>query len=181
MNAFEAGSHLVVRLGTLRECFSERDELFAPPSSTFVPTRKEANVPNVNTLPGEDVFYLDSRVLPRENLADVMREIRRICDGIERDFGVQVEIQEVQKASSPPTSVDAPIVATIRNAIRQVYGVEGSAVGIGAGTVGAFLRAAEIPTVVWSRIEETAHQPNESCLVGNMLGDSLVMALAMIA
>ena len=181
LNAFEAGSHLVVRLGALRERFKATDELFSPPASTFVPTRKEANVPNVNTLPGEDVFYLDSRVLPREDLAKVTGEIRRICDSIEADFGVRVQVEEVQKASSPPTSPDAPIVTTLRNAIRHVYGVEASTVGIGGGTVGAYLRAAGIPTVVWSRIEETAHQPNEHCLVENMLGDSLVMALAMVS
>ena len=179
MNAFEAGSHLVVRLTALRERFKALDSLFSPPTSTFVPTRKEANVPNINTLPGEDVFYMDSRVLPREKLDEVMREVRASCDAVERDFGVSVEVEEVQRASSPPTSPDAPIVSTLRNAIRQVYGVEGSPVGIGGGTVGAYLRAQGIPTAVWSRIEETAHQPNEYCLVDNMLGDSLVMALAM--
>jgi len=179
VNAFEAGSHLVVRLAALRDRFNATDQLFSPPTSTFVPTRKEANVPNVNTLPGEDVFYLDSRVLPQESLSTVLEEIRRICDGVERDFGVQVGVEEVQKASSPPTSPDAPIIATIRDAIRQVYGVDASTIGIGGGTVGAYLRSAGIPTVVWSRIEETAHQPNEYCLVSNMLGDCLVMALAM--
>jgi succinyl-diaminopimelate desuccinylase len=179
VNAFEAGSHLVVRLAALRERFNATDQLFSPPTSTFVPTRKEANVPNVNTLPGEDVFYVDSRVLPQESLSTVLGEIRRICDGVERDFGVQVRVEEVQKASSPPTSPDAPIIATIRDAVRQVYGVDASTIGIGGGTVGAYLRSAGIPTVVWSRIEETAHQPNEYCLVSNMLGDCLVMALAM--
>ncbi len=181
VNAFEAGSHLVVRLGSLRERFNATDGLFSPPTSTFVPTRKEANVPNVNTLPGEDVFYLDSRVLPRENLDQVLAEIRGICDGIESDFGVKVRVEEVQKAFSPPTAPGAPIVSILRNAIRQVYGVEASTVGIGGGTVGAYLRTAGIPTVVWSRIEETAHQPNEYSLVGNMLGDSLVMALSMVS
>jgi succinyl-diaminopimelate desuccinylase len=180
VNAFEAGSHLVVRLGALRERFGAIDHLFSPPTSTFVPTRKEANVPNINTLPGEDVFYLDSRVLPSEDLDHVMAEIRSISDGVERDFGVKVRVEEMQKASSPPTSPDAPIVATLRSAIRRVYGVEAGTVGIGGGTVGAYLRAAGIPTVVWSRIEETAHQPNEYCSISNMLGDSLVMALAMI-
>jgi succinyl-diaminopimelate desuccinylase len=165
----------------LRERFNATDQLFTPPTSTFVPTRKEANVPNVNTLPGEDVFYLDSRVLPREDLGAVMRDIRGICDGIERDFGVTVDVEEVQKASSPPTTPDAPIVEILRNAIRRVYGVEAATIGIGGGTVGAYLRAAGIPTVVWSRIEETAHQPNEYCLISNMLGDCLVMALAMVS
>ncbi|HVO40625.1 MAG TPA: M20 family metallo-hydrolase [Spirochaetia bacterium] len=180
INAFEAGSHLVVRLARLRERFGDRDDLFSPPASTFVPTRKEANVPNVNTLPGEDVFYLDSRVLPRHDLADVLKEVRAICTTVEKDFGVTVEVEQVQKGGSPPTPADAPVVSTMRRAIKGVYGVDASLVGIGGGTVGAWLRMAGIPTVVWSRIEETAHQPNEYCVIDNMVGDSMVMARAML-
>jgi succinyl-diaminopimelate desuccinylase len=180
INAFEAGSHLVVRLTRLRERFGDRDDLFSPPTSTFVPTRKEANVPNVNTLPGEDVFYLDSRVLPRHDLADVLKEISAICGTVERDCGVTIEVEQVQKGGSPPTPADAPVVSTMRRAIKGVYGVDASLVGIGGGTVGAWLRMAGIPTVVWSRIEETAHQPNEYCVIDNMVGDSLVMATAML-
>jgi succinyl-diaminopimelate desuccinylase len=180
INAFEAGSHLVVRLGALAERFPSRDQLFDPPLSTFTPTKKEANVPNINTLPGEDVFHLDCRVLPRENLDEVMSEIRSICDGIQRDFAVGVDIQQVQRASSPPTSADSPIVSSLKRSIRDVYGVEGRTVGIGGGTVGAFLRKEGIPTVVWGKIEEAAHQPNEYCLLGNLMGDALVMAQLML-
>jgi succinyl-diaminopimelate desuccinylase len=180
INAFEAGSHLVVRLGALAERFSARDQLFDPPLSTFTPTKKEANVPNINTLPGEDVFHLDCRVLPRENLDEVMSEIRAICDGIQRDFAVGIDIQPVQRASSPQTPADAPIVASLKRSIRDVYGVEGRTVGIGGGTVGAFLRKEGIPTVVWGKIEEAAHQPNEHCLLGNLLGDARVMAQLML-
>ena len=181
INAFAAGSHLVVRLGALAERFSARDMLFAPPVSTFTPTKKEANVPNINTLPGEDVFHLDCRVLPRESLVEVLGAIRELSDGVQRDFGVTVEIQEVQKASSPPTPSDAPVVASLKRAIRAVYGVQAVPVGIGGGTVGAFLRKKGIPTVVWSRLEEMAHQPNEYCLLSNLMGDALVMALMMLS
>ena len=178
VNAFEAGSHLVVRLTALRERFNALDSFSLRPLH-LCPDAKRGERSQHQHPPREDVFYMDSRVLPREKLDEVMREIRASCDVVERDFGVSVEVEEVQRASSPPTSPDAPIVSTLRNAIRQVYGVEGSPVGIGGGTVGAYLRAQGIPTAVWSRIEETAHQPNEYCLVDNMLGDSLVMALAM--
>jgi succinyl-diaminopimelate desuccinylase len=181
INAFEAGSHLVTRLGVLREQFAARDELFDPPVSTFTPTKKEANVPNINTLPGEDVFYLDCRVLPRENLDEVMKAIRVVCDQIQGEFGVGVAIHEVQRASSPPTPADAPVISSLRKAIKAVYGVEGRIVGIGGGTVGAYLRLRGIPTVVWGKIAETAHQPNEYCLVDNLSGDSLVMALMMLS
>jgi succinyl-diaminopimelate desuccinylase len=181
INAFAAGSHLVVRLGDLAGRFGARDELFEPPVSTFTPTKKEANVPNINTLPGEDVFHLDCRVLPREDLGVVMGAIREICDGVQRDFGVAVEVQEIQKGSSPPTPVDAAVVSSLKRAIGAVYGVQAVPVGIGGGTVGAFLRKKGIPTVVWSRLEEMAHQPNEYCLLSNLEGDALVMALMMLS
>jgi succinyl-diaminopimelate desuccinylase len=179
VNAFEAGSHLVVRLGGLAGTFPQADRLFDPPVSTFVPTKKEANVPNVNTIPGDDAFCVDCRVLPSIDLDAVMAEIRRTADGIERDFGVTVEVQTVQRASSPATRADAPIVTSLAAAVRDVYGVEARTIGIGGGTVGAVLRARGISTAVWSRIEETAHQPNESCLVANMIGDAVVMGLLM--
>jgi len=67
-NAFRAASHLVVRLDGLAGVFDARDPLYDPPESTFEPTKKEANVPNVNTIPGEDVFFSglpDPAALPR--------------------------------------------------------------------------------------------------------------------
>jgi succinyl-diaminopimelate desuccinylase len=73
------------------------------------------------------------------------------------------------------------VVASLKRAINAVYGVQGVAVGIGGGTVGAFLRKKGIPTVVWSRLEEMAHQPNEYCLMSNLMGDALVMALMMLS
>jgi len=180
INAFEAGSHLVVRLGSLAQRYDARDPLFDPEVSTFTPTKKEANVPNVNTMPGEDVFYLDSRVLPREDVDEVLAHIRSICDGVQRDFGVGVDIQTVQRTSSPPTASDAPIVAALKRAVKEVYGVDGRTVGVGGGTVGAFLRKIGIPTVIWGKLGNAAHQPNEFCLLPNLMGDALVMARLMM-
>ncbi|HEY9594334.1 MAG TPA: M20 family metallo-hydrolase, partial [Spirochaetia bacterium] len=180
INAFYAGSHLVVRLAKLSEIYSATDPLFDPPVSTFTPTKKDANVPNINTMPGEDVFHLDCRVLPRENPDEVMKTIRRICDEVEKDFGVGIEIQTVQKSSSPSTPANAPIVAALSRAVKSVYGVQARTIGIGGGTVGAYLRERGIPTVVWGKLDDSAHQPNEHCLIPNVMGDALVMALMML-
>jgi len=65
--------------------------------------------------------------------------------------------------------------------VREVYGVEGKAIGIGGGSVAAYLRNAGLDAVVWSRMEETAHQPNESALVANIIGDAKVFASLMLA
>jgi succinyl-diaminopimelate desuccinylase len=180
VNAFAAASHLVVRLGELPSVYSEQDALFDPPISTFTPTKKEANVPNINTIPGDDVFYLDCRVLPEIELDGVLGRIRDIADGVQRDFGVEISLDVVQRAFSPSTAADAPLVSALARAIGEVYGVKAKTVGIGGGTVGAYLRKAGVQTVVWSRIAETAHMPNEECLVSNMMGDCAVMASLML-
>jgi len=48
--------------------------------------------------------------------------------------------------------------------------------GIGGGTVAAFFRKAGIPAAVWSTMDDTAHSPDEYCLVENMLNDAKVFA-----
>jgi len=52
INAFKAASDLVTRYQKLYKKFPKKDRLYEPPISTFEPTKKENNVPNVNTLPG---------------------------------------------------------------------------------------------------------------------------------
>lgn len=176
-NAFLAASHLVVRLHDLHRIFDASDPLYHPPESTFQPTKKEMNVPNVNTIPGEDVFYLDSRVLPQYPLARVFEQIREMTDAVERQFGVTIEIEAVQSVQAPPpTSVDAPVVRALQEAIRDVYGVTATPHGIGAGTVAAYFRQEGYPVAVWCRIGKTAHQPDEHCLIDNMMGNAKVYA-----
>jgi succinyl-diaminopimelate desuccinylase len=46
--------------------------------------------------------------------------------------------------------------------------------------VGAYLRNAGIDSVVWSRLDESAHQPNEYAVIDNIIGDAKVMALLML-
>lgn len=174
-NAFRAASHLVVKLEALQSIFDAVDPRYDPPASTFEPTKKEPNVPNINTIPGDDVFYLDCRVLPQYDLEDVLERMRKAADEVESAFGVAVEISEVQKLQAPPpTPDDAPVVRALREAIRDVYGVSAAPVGIGGGTVAAFFRSQGLPAAVWSRIGQNAHQPNESCLIENMIGNAKV-------
>ena len=55
-NAFVAASALVLELDRLKKRFSRKNPLFTPDVSTFVPSKKEANIPNINTVPGDDAF-----------------------------------------------------------------------------------------------------------------------------
>lgn len=179
VNAFRAASDLVVRLGSLRQTFAQRDPLFDPPVSTFEPTKKEPNVPNVNTVPGDDVFYLDSRVLPTVPLAAVEAEVRRLAAEVEREHGVTIALEDVQREqAAPPTSPEADVVRLIADAARRVYGVTAVPQGIGGGTVAAVFRDLGLPAAVYARLDESAHQPDEYCLLDNLIGDAKVFALA---
>ncbi len=177
VNAFKAASFLITELETLHRRFPARDRLFDPPLSTFEPTKKESNVPNINTIPGEDVFYLDSRILPAYAVETVEKKIRALADRIEARFGVRVEIEVKQKApAAPPTSARAPVVQALKRAIKAVYKKDAKAAGIGGGTVAALFRHSGFPAACWSKIEDTAHQPNEYCVIDNMVGDAKVYA-----
>jgi succinyl-diaminopimelate desuccinylase len=177
VNAHYAAAHLITRLHALYGIFNRSDKVFDPPISTFEATKKEANVPNVNTIPGEDVFYLDMRVLPGIDLSDVDREIGKIAGGVEKEFGVKIETAPVQKeVAAPATPVDSPVVVALSKAIREVYAVEPKPMGIGGGTVAAFFRRNGYNAVVWSKIDDTCHQPNEYTTIEGMAGDSKVLA-----
>ena len=177
VNAFVAASDLVLRLHALeKSVFTARDSLFEPDRTTINPTKKEANVPNVNTIPGDDVFCVDMRILPQYPVAMAMAEARKAADAIEAQYKVKVTFEVLQSNESKATPADAPVVGKLKQAVKEVYGVEAKAIGIGGGTVGAYLRKAGYDCVVWARMEETAHQPNESALIENVIGDALVFA-----
>ncbi|MGV8040105.1 MAG: M20 family metallo-hydrolase [Thermoanaerobaculaceae bacterium] len=181
-NAFRAASDFVVRLQSLYSTFGATDPLYAPPISTFEPTKKEPNVPNVNTIPGDDVFFVDSRVLPCYPLTEVEAEIRRLAAEVEAAHGVTIAFEDVQRAqAAPPTSPDADVVRLVLAAIEKVHGVVPAPRGIGGGTVAAVFRQLGLPAVVYSRIEETAHQPDESCILDNLIADAKVFCLSLLA
>lgn len=177
VNAFAAAAGFASRVHGLYNVFDHQDKLFEPPTSTFEPTKKEANVPNVNTIPGDDVFYIDCRVLPKYKLDEVEAVLRKWADEIEAADNVKIKISSLQRAeAAPPTAPDAPVVEALKRAIERVYKTEASVCGIGGGTVAALFRRKGFAAAVWSRIYETAHQPNEHTDVPFILGDAKVFA-----
>lgn len=177
INAFKAASNLVVKLNRLYEIFDARDEVFSPPISTFEPTKKDANVPNVNTIPGEDVFHLDCRLLPRYSVKELFREVRKICDKVEKEFSVKIEFDTTQLAeAAPPTPSNAEVVQKLKKGIKEIYRIDARPMGIGGGTVAALFRREGLNVAVWSAIDDVCHQPNEYCVISNMVKDAKVFA-----
>jgi len=180
VNAYVAAADLTVRLHFgLSEKFCEKDPLFTPDYSTFQPTKKEPNVPNINTIPGEDVFYLDMRVLPLHSVDDILTEVDRIKAEVEKKHRVTITCNVGQRNESPPTSPDSPLIKFLSKNVEEVYKVKTKNVGIGGGTFAAFLRNVGIDCAVWARLGHSAHQPNEFALIDSILGDAKVMALMM--
>lgn len=176
-NTLVATADLIMRLQELYTQFPDEDPLFNPAHSTFEPTRKEENVPNVNTVPGYDVFYVDCRVLPSYSPDEVLASVRAMADVVEQARGVKIAIDIVQRTeAAPPTSPDSEIVVRLTAGIQAVYGTQAVPTGIGGGTVASFLRRRGHPCAVWATCVHNAHQPNESSCISTQLGDAKVMA-----
>ena len=180
-NAFLAACDLALRIHALETTvFNAHDPLFQPDRTTLSPTKKEANVPNVNTIPGDDVFYVDMRILPRYSIDQVLAEVSKLMREVETVHGVKMSFESVQRNESKATKPDAPVVLRLARAIKEVYGVDAKPIGIGGGTVGAYLRNDGFDCVVWARLDETAHQPNENAKIENIIGDAKVFASLML-
>lgn len=176
-NAFLAACDLALRIHALETSFfTARNPLFSPDRTTINPTKKEANVPNVNTIPGDDIFYVDMRILPEYPVATALAELRKLADAVEQQYSVNISFEIVQSNESRATPADAPVVAELARAVKSMYGVDAKPIGIGGGTVGAYIRKAGFDCVVWARMNETAHQPDESAEIANIVGDAKVFA-----
>ena len=175
-NAFSAGMEFATRAEkALKERYDKEDRLYDRPRSTFEPTKKEANVPNVNTIPGEDVLYFDCRVLPEYRLDDVFQFMRGMADQVEKEREVKIELSWVQREDAPPgTPADAPVVKMLKHSIEEIFPVKAFAGGIGGGTCAAIFRRAGYHAVVWGKIEDTCHMPNEYAVIDNLVGDTKV-------
>lgn len=177
-NAFRAASKFVARVSDiLYEKFDDQNKLFDPPFSTFECTKKEPNVPNINTIPGEDVFHMDCRVLPEIDLEKVMGVIKQVAIDVEKETGAKISFDGIRMGKAPKATPSvSPIVKNLQKALMDTRGIKAEPMGIGGGTCAAFFREKGIPAAVWETNEELAHEPNEYCKVSNMVDDAKVMA-----
>jgi len=177
LNANRFGSKLLLEIdGFLHSKYSESDPLFEPPTSTFEPTKREANVPNINTVPGSDVFYFDCRILPKHRVEDVLGDGRRIADDFAAKHGLKCSVSVVSsEEASPPTDPTSEFPSRLAECLYRLRGIRVRPKGIGGGTVAKYFRAKGIPTVVWMTCDDTAHQPDEYVKPSNVLADTAVV------
>jgi len=186
-NALLAAAKLMTKAEEVRQKFGQNNPIFDPPHSTIEPTKKPFNgIDNVNTIPGKDTFYFDCRILPIYNPMEVLEFIKQKARDVETEMAgngyysnspVKIEVSIFHhEPSAPATPEDAPVVGALKTAIKKIYRVEGKPMGIGGGTVAALLRRKGYKAVVWSKMDDMAHQPNEYAKIDNLIGDASVFA-----
>lgn len=177
INACLASNDLALRLHGLEKIFNKKDSLFEPDYSTFQPTMHMKNVDGINIIPGDETFYMDCRILPCYSIEEVQKETDKIISDIEKEYGVKVEFSLAQKAESPATPFDSQVVKMLSSAIEKAQHQKTRCIGIGGGTVGSELRREGIDCAVWSTLNDMAHQPNEYCIIDNMVKDAVTLAV----
>jgi succinyl-diaminopimelate desuccinylase len=181
LNAMRVGSELITFLQDfLHRKYNAKDALFNPDRSTFEPTKRLQTVGNVNTIPGEDIFYFDCRILPAYEVDAVRSDITAVLDIFEQKTGTKIKMETVQLTrSGPPSDLEGEGMKALRWAVQKVRGVEPKPVGIGGGTCANFFRLAGMNAYVWQTIDELAHTPNEYCVVDNLVDDAKVFAVVL--
>lgn len=178
-NACRAANEFSVSLDeALHAAFPETNALFDPKGSTFEPTRRSANVPNVNTISGHEKFCFDCRVLPGVPFSEFEKVVNSEMKKIEKKRGVKISVEYLQKEEAPaPTALDAPVVEALKRALVQVIPCRPKIAGIGGGTCAAYFRQAGIPAAVWDQEEDVAHMPNEFATIKHLVNEAKVFAL----
>jgi succinyl-diaminopimelate desuccinylase len=177
-NAHRIGMELAMLLDKkFHEKYTKRDSMYDDPSSTFEPTKIDPNVPNINTIPGLDVFYFDCRVLPDYSLDDVISDINSAMKEVGTRLGAQISLELINREDAgPATKSSSEVSRMLQAAISQVTGKNAKFYGIGGQTVGNLFRKKRFPTAVWSTVDDVPHEPNEYSKLSNLLNDAKVFA-----
>lgn len=164
----------------LNKAFPQENKTFDPPFSTFEPTRRFANVPATNIIPGRERFEFDCRVLPEVSLDDAFEVVEKIRKDIEQRTGAKIILEVDRTDAATPTNPDDEICKLLVKNVREVFGIEPVTGGIGGGTFAALFRRKGIPAVVWSQeCGGVAHQPDEFTEIKYLVNNAKVFALMM--
>ena len=174
VNAHKIGMRMGLDLDLkLHQKYNRSDPFFDKEHrSTFVITKKDANVGNINTIPGIDSIYMDFRVLPSYSMDSIIGFLRSQLRIFERQNKTKIDLQIVERQDAgPATTPDAEVVQLMQRAIPQTTKNPTKLVGLSGQTVGNIFREYGYPCVGWgySELESTAHQPNEYCALANLL------------
>lgn len=183
LNACAISNLLSCRLyDTFRSTFTEKNDLYNHPFSTFEPTQRFQNVANPNTVPGRERFFFDCRFLPSNNAEKILGLVKKTCRKVENETGARISFRvKQQQPALLPVLENNIFLGELQNALRSVYPFKPETGGIGGTTCASFFRKAGLPALVWSQAVKIAHQPNEYAMVEHMVNEAKVFALLMVS
>lgn len=177
INAHNAAAHLICKMEELYKKYPQRDDFFDPPRSTFEATKKEANVPNVNTIPGEDITYFDCRLLPSINVDEFLTTIKGYYEEIEKKCSVKIEQELVFRSdAAKATSVESPIFNLVKNTAKELLNMDVKPIGLGGQTVGIWFRNKGFDVAIYEKAPEVDHEPNEYLPIEDMVTNVKIVA-----
>jgi succinyl-diaminopimelate desuccinylase len=181
LNALRVGSEFLLFVSEhLYGKFNARDALFEPAGSTFEPTKRLANVDNINTVPGEDIFFMDIRLLPQYDPEECILAAHQVAKLFEEHTGAAIEvITERVDPAGKASSTEGDGARALRRAVKRVLRVEPTASGIGGQTCANWFRQEGMDAYVWETVDEVAHQVNEYTKIDNLVNDAKVFAALM--
>ena len=173
LNAFREAAKFALEVDAyMHEHYVKRSKMF-PMGSTFEMTKHEKNVDSVNIIPGKEVFYFDFRVVPDYKLSHVVADVGRIA----RRYAAKIDVDVMpEKQESKPTAPNAEIVRVLQSSIKRTLNADARVVGIGGGTIGAFLRNAGFDVAVWGMGDDIAHQPDEYARISDIESEIAVFS-----
>jgi succinyl-diaminopimelate desuccinylase len=179
LNALRVGSEMLLFLADqLAGHFPAENKLFYPTGSTFEPTKRLANVENINTVPGEDVTFFDIRLLPQYDPEECVKVAKEVGMVFERRSGATIDVEAIRiDPAGKASRVDGEGAKALTKAVRRVLGVQPSMMGIGGQTCANWFRQEGLDAYVWETLDEMAHQANEYTKIDNLVNDAKVFAV----
>lgn len=181
LNALRVGSEMLLFLADqLAGHFPAEDRLFYPTGSTFEPTKRLANVENINTVPGEDVTFFDIRLLPQYDTDECVKVAKEVARVFEKRTGATIEVEAIRVDPAGRSSqMDGEGAKALTLAVRRVLGVKPRMMGIGGQTCANWFRQEGLDAYVWQTLDEMAHQANEYTKIENLVNDTKVFSVLM--
>ena len=181
-NPIPAVGPLLVGLGELQKQIAssvgthpELGEFYLTPTVLDAGTAEQQNV-----IPRSASVYLDIRTIPAVEHPGLIHLITRLAEQIADEYGLGCEITIIDDRPAVDTPRDAPVVAALAAAHREITGEEPVFGGVPGTTDGTILtRDAGLSTVVYGPGGKwIAHQADEVCAVADIVTAARVYAAA---
>jgi len=156
----------------LYDKYNDRDPTFENPFSSFEPTLISSSTDNINTIPGYTKLFIDSRILPKYDIENIIIEIKKIKENFEKNNDIKLKITFPFKFQSiEAIDKNNPFLIKFKDTLCEIKNIDIRIGGHAKLTLAAFLRKAGIPALAWCTTDNTSHQPNEYCYLKNLFND----------